>query len=310
MLSDISNRLTQVTEKKRRNEKLERDLGHVQDRLVVKSTQAVELHEQLKKEQVDVERLERLSITGLFYSVLGSKQEQVEKERQEMLAAQLKYEQARREAESLRAEKEQIESELRGLSGVAREYTLLLAEKEALLHQSDPRASAELMRLSEEIAHRNTERREIDEAIAAANAVIASLDNVIEALESAAGWGTWDMLGGGFLVTAAKHSRIDDARSGVQDVQAKLNRFTRELADVQRSANVHIDIGTLDVFADFFFDGLIMDWIVQSKISDSLDQTRQAKANIVQVVNRLRDLRQAADQQAESLANQRRAMLA
>lgn len=309
MLSDISGRLTQVIEMKRRKEKLERDLARLDARLVEKSTQAVELDQQLKKEQVDVERLERLSITGLFYALLGSKEEQVEKERQELLAAQLKYQNARREAETLRAEKDALERELTVLSGVDREYAALLAEKENLLRREDPQKAAQLLRLSEEIAGAKSQQREIDEAVAAAKAVIGSLEQVIKSLESAEGWGTWDMLGGGFLVTAAKHSRIDEARDGVQDAQSKLARFQRELADVQRSADIHIDISALDAFADFFFDGLLMDWIVQSKIANSLERTREANAKVKQALTSLRRARESAVRQVERLAEQRRSLI-
>lgn len=41
------------------------------------------------KEQTDVRQLESLSLTVLFYSLLGSKEQQLEKERQEALRAQL-----------------------------------------------------------------------------------------------------------------------------------------------------------------------------------------------------------------------------
>ncbi|NLC11365.1 MAG: hypothetical protein GX767_03820 [Firmicutes bacterium] len=34
---------------------------------------------------------------------------------------------------------------------------------------------------------------------------------------------------------------------------------------------INIDIGGFTTFADFFFDGLIVDWIVQSRINDSLN---------------------------------------
>jgi len=39
----------------------------------------------------DLDKLERTSLTALFYSVLGNREEQVEKEREELLNAQLQY---------------------------------------------------------------------------------------------------------------------------------------------------------------------------------------------------------------------------
>lgn len=309
MLSDISSRLAQVVEQRRLKEKTERDLAEVQRSLKVKTEQLAALERQLKKEQVDVDRLAGLSLSGLFYSVLGSKDQQMEKERQELLAAELKYQQAKRMVDALRADQASLEQQFARLRGIDEEYAALLTQKAALLRQSNPQAAAELLRLTEESAERSSEKREIDEAVTAASAVLLSLDAVIAALESAEGWGTWDMLGGGLLSTAVKHSRIDEARDAVQDVQARMSRFTRELADVQRSTDVSIQIDGLDTFADFFFDGLIMDWIVQSKIQDSLDQSRQAHQRIARAVTDLEKLRVNVVGQMQRLNDQRAALI-
>ena len=42
--------------------------------------------------------------------------------------------------------------------------------------------------------------------------MLDSLDSVLSSLESAEGWGTWDLLGGGLISDLAKHSHIDDAK--------------------------------------------------------------------------------------------------
>lgn len=309
MLSDIGDRLTQASEKRRLKDKAERDLAQVKRELAEKSKLLAALEQQFEKEQVDVEKLERLSLTGLFYSVLGSKEQQVEKERQELLAAQLKYQQAKRAVDGLRADQASLEAQLSGLRGVEDEYSSLLAQKDTLLRQANPQIAGELVRLSEQIAGRNAERKEIDEAITAANEVHGSLAQVIASLESAEGWGTWDMLGGGLLSTAMKHSRIDDARSAVQEVQSKMTRFTRELADVQRSTDLRIEIGGLDIFADYFFDGLIVDWIVQSKIQNSLAQARETQARITKAAGDLDKLRTSVLNQLQRLAEQRAALI-
>lgn len=291
MLSEIGERLTQTIEKKRLKEKIEQDLNQVKQSLLEKTKIMETLEKQLRREQVDVERLERLSLASLFHTVLGSREQQVEKERQELLAAQLKYQQAKRAVEDLRADQADLAARLEDLRGVEDDYAALLARKEDLLRQSRPEVTAELMRLSEEIANRQAETREIDEAIAAARRVHASIGQVIDSLDSAESWGLWDMMGGGLLSTAAKHSEIDDARAAAAKAQADISRFTRELADVQRSLELNIDIGQLDVFADFFFDGLIMDWIVQSKIEASLEQAQQAQTKIAGAMHQLQSLR-------------------
>jgi hypothetical protein len=92
------------------------------------------------------------------------------------------------------------------------------------------------------------------------------------------------MLGGGMISTAMKHNRIDDARSAIHSAQRSLRQFEKELKDVQRDVSIHIEIGGLLTFADFFFDGLITDWMVQGRISDSLIQVNGKRSQIQTIV--------------------------
>jgi hypothetical protein len=63
-------------------------------------------------------------------------------------------------------------------------------------------------------------------------------------------WGTWDVIGGGLISTAVKHSRIDRARASAHQVQQLLRRFQRELGDVGATSDITIDIGSFATFAD------------------------------------------------------------
>ncbi|HLO13546.1 MAG TPA: hypothetical protein VK206_01865, partial [Anaerolineales bacterium] len=212
MLQELSSRLSKIAEQKRLKQKLEQDLLAVQAELQEKSAQFAFLTTQLEKEKVDVEKLERTSLTALFYSVLGSREEQLEKERQELLSAQLRYGQTKHQVEFLQQEENSLRGRLTQLSGIESEYELLIAEKEGLLRQSNQAVARELIQSSEQVAQLKSEVNEITEAITAGKDVLAGLERVISSLEDAEGWGTWDLLGGGLISTAMKHSGIDDAR--------------------------------------------------------------------------------------------------
>jgi hypothetical protein len=305
MLQDLSARLSKTIEQKRLKEKLEQDVHAIETELRDKSARLESLGAQLDQEKVDVEKLERISLTALFYSVLGSREQQLEKERQELLSAQLLYQQTKYQVESLRQEQASLLQRLNKLTGIEPEYELLLSEKEQLLRQSNQTVAKELIALSEQIANLDTEIKEMTEAITAGIQVVSGLDQVIKSLESAENWGAWDIMGGGLISTAIKHSRIDDARSGVNDVQVKISQFKRELADVRKNVELQIDIGELASFADFFFDGLIVDWIVQSRIVDSLEQSKKAKNIIAQVVKELERLKEITQNQNYGLKEKR-----
>ncbi len=304
-IQELSSRLTGIIEQRRLKAKLESDLSAVEKDLLEKSSQLESLRTRLDKEKVDVEKLERTSLTGLFHSVLGNREQQLEKERQELLAAQLLFHQKEYQVNYLQQEQIALSEKIASLSGIEAEYQRLFSEKEEALSRSNQTIAGELMELSETQAKGNSELKELDEAIRAGNNAVSALDEMIGSLESAEGWGLWDLFGGGLLTTAVKHSRIDDARAELNEVQARMGSFKRELADVKKSIQLEIDISRLDTFANFFFDGLITDWIVQSKIVKSLEQAREAKTLIENAVAAIQARKQAVASEARALQDKR-----
>ena len=45
---------------------------------------------------------------------------------------------------------------------------------------------------------------------------------MISDLDSAQGWGTWDVIGGGLLTDLMKYSRLDDAQASMERLQSAL----------------------------------------------------------------------------------------
>lgn len=309
MYQEISNRLANAIEKRRLRDKLERNLGEVQDEIERETSRLRALEGQLSQEKADLEKMERLSLSALFYTVLGSREEQTEKERQEFLSAQLKYQKAKFLLTSLESEREHLIDQLEGLKGIDQEYEALLSEKEALLRADDQDAENELAKIDEQAANLKAETRELEEALRAGKEVSAGLKRVREFLESAHGWGVWDMVGGGLISTAIKHDRINQAREAVFAVQAQMSQFKRELADVSKSPGLEVELTAFESFADYFFDGLIIDWIVQSKITNSLEQTRAAQESIGKAIEELGDLLEQANEQIRTLNAKRKALI-
>ena len=141
--------------------------------------------------------------------------------------------------------------------------------------------------------------KEIPEAIAAANRALASLEEARQSLSKAAGWGIWDMLGGGFFSTMFKHNRMDEAQAAMNEARGHLRRLKRELLDVNLTGDLKMDVGSFLTFADYFFDGVIADWMVQSKIGDALNQVREARRQVSSIRKRLQEMRQTLETEQE-----------
>lgn len=128
---------------------------------------------------------------------------------------------------------------------------------------------------------------EMNEAIIAGKLALSSMKLARESLKSAGNWGIADLLGGGFIVGMIKHSRLEEASERLEEAKRQMCRFQKELRDVELPCEVHVHVDGFLTFADFFFDGMIADWLVQSKINDAKRELDEA---IVYVENVITDL--------------------
>lgn len=129
--------------------------------------------------------------------------------------------------------------------------------------------------------------KEKREAIAAGQRALNSLRAAQNDLDSAKNWGLWDMFGGSFFSTMIKRSKMDAAKGNMEQAKYDLQIFSRELRDVSVSYNLEMETGDFLSFADWFFDGFIVDWMVQERINKARSQVAEA---IWQVKNILRQL--------------------
>ena len=77
MFEELNRELVEIKEKLRVRQKLLGDLERTQSMLGEQNSKLVRLESVLKKEGADVQKLEVLSLAGLFHSILGDKQSQL-----------------------------------------------------------------------------------------------------------------------------------------------------------------------------------------------------------------------------------------
>ena len=123
------------------------------------------------------------------------------------------------------------------------------------------------------------ERREVNEAIDAADDAIYHLKSARRCLDSAGTWGILDIFGGNMITGLLKHSKMASAERRIDDARYALQKFSKELRDVHGFSSIHI--GDFLTFADFFFDGFVMDVIV--KLDIILDTGRYHVISMVKI---------------------------
>lgn len=134
-------------------------------------------------------------------------------------------------------------------------------------------------------------RTEIMEAITAGERALESLYTAQNKLKSAKNWGMLDLFGGGLISNIMKHNKMEDAASCMEKAKRDLRVFQRELKDVNLPLDMRMDVNVFLSFADFFFDGLVADYMVQTEIENAREQVEDA---IILVKNSLNTLKMIA----------------
>lgn len=134
------------------------------------------------------------------------------------------------------------------------------------------------------------ERKELLEAISAADNALRCLRAAGDCLRSAGNWGIVDLLGGGILSTFMKHSKMNSAEQQLSNARSALRRFANEVRDVDEALDVNIRADDFLSFADYFFDGVIADWMMQKRIGDAKAQVEEAIGKVSRLRARLQAL--------------------
>ncbi|MFR4440945.1 MAG: hypothetical protein ACLT46_14690 [Hungatella sp.] len=254
-------------------------------------------------EQKDVERLEGHSLAALFYHVAGNLDEKLEKERKEAYEAKAKYDMVKYELAELTEDISRCESALYQLGSCEQAYEKALTTNAEQIKTSGSPAAESLLKTDEKLWELERQKKELSEALAAGTSARCIAEKVSSGLCDAESWGTWDMLGGGFLSDAAKYHHLDATQEQLQNLQCALRRFKTELMDTSVDADLNVSCDSFTRFADVFFDNIFADWAVRDGIRRSQKQVEQTQEQINLLMNRLAEknretLNEIANQEA------------
>lgn len=291
MYSSLNAQLEKAQQEKARLNKIEAMLKEFQEELNVLKHKEKEFKEILIRENYDVEKLEQGSLVSFFYSLTGRLADKLEKEKTEALAANLKYEQTLEDIIDIESAIGKLTTERSNYLESRREYEKLYSQKKRMLLEENGAYAQEIMDLTERVNHLRINIREIAEALEVGQEALHHMDNALGYLSKAQGWGTFDLLGGGLIADLAKHSHLDSARGAVTEAQRALHHFQAELADIHITAEMKINIQGFITFADFFFDGIISDWFVQTRINESKASVEEARDQVAGILRRLRGMK-------------------
>lgn len=129
--------------------------------------------------------------------------------------------------------------------------------------------------------------KERQEAITAGERALDSLEKAQSCLDSARGWGIYDILGGGLLSSLIKHGRMNKAEEYLSEAKYDLRQFEKELRDLDEFESINLNTQDFLGIADLIFDGLIADVAMQSRINEARVAVNHAIHRVEGILNRL-----------------------
>ena len=308
-LFEIEQELEQVREKVQTAHKLQVTVVDLQEQIAQCRAAVGEALEVMRREQADVEELERMSFASFVARLRGDREERLEQEQREAIAAKVRYDALARDLEGLESRLRAAQRESSILGNPSIRYRQLLKEKEQVLLGQGGVAAGRLGEIVRELEGLYLRRREMEEAVQAGDTAVRRLEDTLRSLSTARDAGVWDMMGGGMLATMAKHERLGQARSAADAARQALSRFRTELADVSGVQVPDVQIGEFASFADYFFDGFFVDMYVQDRIARSQEAIAGARIRVQRVVEQLCRELEGLNRRAAVLEQEREKLL-
>lgn len=308
-LYEIDQAIDALTAAQARRKQLDAQIEELHRQRGERQAKVDETAQSFRKEQDDVDKLEKGGVHAFLLTLIGHKEERLDKERREALAAKLQYDQARSDLEYLENKLNGLIRERDGLRDAPEQLEALWTEKAELVKTMGGQTGARLVELDRQLSDVTHQQKEVQEALSAGENAKRLLGQVQDDLDSARSWGTWDMLGGGLIATMAKYDRLDSAQSSIRAAQRALSDFRTELADVSQLQVPNIQIGEFATFADYFFDGIFSDWYVQSSIKKAQEGVSEVRMKLTAALRDLEAASQDLNDQQASLKREREKLL-
>ena len=308
-LYEIDQAIDALTAAQARRKQLDAQIEELHRQRGERQAKVDETAQSFRKEQDDVDKLEKGGVHAFLLTLIGHKEERLDKERREALAAKLQYDQARSDLEYLENKLNGLIRERDGLRDAPEQLEALWTEKAELVKTMGGQTGARLVELDRQLSDVTHQQKELEEALSAGENAKRLLGQVQDDLDSARSWGTWDMLGGGLIATMAKYDRLDSAQSSIRAAQRALSDFRTELADVSQLQVPNIQIGEFATFADYFFDGIFSDWYVQSSIKKAQEGVSEVHMKLTAALRDLEAASQDLNDQQASLKREREELL-
>lgn len=278
-LDNIDEKLKELAESFFIADKADRRLAIIAHDLEALTRDLITHRKIMHKEHQDVVRLEKMSKYMLFVKILGDREHELERERQEYLQSVLEYNAIAHEIELLQFEKEILTTKAESREDLKkqRDYYLKIKEQKILYNKKDH--DGVIKKLNGEIQRLNLLQREIKEAVAAVKTTNDYLKKSIHYLKSMDNFGAYAIEG----MTYSKKKLLKKAIDNAIQVKVQVKKLDKELNDIYDKYDLP-SMYKYDAFIDSFHQSLITDWVLKNKLRSAVMSLESGREQLQRIL--------------------------
>jgi tetratricopeptide (TPR) repeat protein len=305
-------RLVEIKNNLYRLPALETRMNQLNNRIADAQRELTSLQLKFESEALDVENLKKESLSVMLMRLIGRYENKLDKETDEMLQAKLEYDRAAERVRELNKEREELSLRIADLRRDKSLYERVLEKREEELRRKPTGEKADKFNaLEKEKIEIYKQLTEIEEAISAANRAKQTVDRILEYLNKADNWATYDVwFKGGIITHLNKYGNIDNAEAEFNRLHSQIRDLKRELKDVKMDSSMFytgVDSATRAI--DFWFDNIFTDLNVRERIRSDIDQARKVAGGIQKVISTLENKKAASKKLIDSVELQKKDLL-
>lgn len=287
MFADLNERINICKEKIILQETLKEKIRSLEILLKHKEDELSYLNKLVNKELKDVIKLKKMSIYNIILTIFRNKKNKLYKEEKEYLEAKVKYDECLFVINQYKIDMDLLSKRIKKLNSINEEYKVLLLEKYNVIKENSILGhDIHILEVKKEKLIK--EKIELKEAIVEGNKCLIIIDDIIKHLENLNNSIKYDITFNDFLLLINKDSRIDTARETVNKLGYSINKFKKELKDVNMIVkDINLNIGSFNYAFDIFFNNIFDDSSFQRKIKDSLIKMKNIKLKICDINRKL-----------------------
>jgi hypothetical protein len=243
----------------------------------------------LRKEVSDVESWSGSGLKAILWKLFGQLDERVVAENREWQIAAANYAERKSGADAFAAEVTRLEDRQTVHATVARSLDEYRAQARAALVKANPVITQQLVPAETYAQECALAEREVAEALKACQTALPICGRTLNELGSAESLGTWDLFGGGMLVSMAKRSRVETALELVDSLHRALDKLRSEVSDLTEAIVVPngLEVGSGSWGFDVWFDNVFSDWKMQGRIQQTVNNVAKIKQSLAALESHL-----------------------